>query len=119
MDFDKLTSQSIFKKKNDILDRVTSNHEEKLALHNKLKHYTAVTNYDDLEEGTFIRYIGGNKRDKTHKLYNGGIVCTCSEDDTKITMKNALNKFFNIDFNNVYVFRKLTHDELYIISLIS
>lgn len=107
-----LNSTYIFNTK---LNAIRSLHIENqllVELQKKLKLYKHVSNPDELEEGMYIRWI--NK--STHKLYNGGIICSFS--NIVITCKNPLNRFFSLNLNDNIIFRKLTEDEIYIISLL-
>ena len=103
--------------KNDILQQLHINKEELKLLHQKLKAYRYVDNIDDINYGSYIRWIP--LKDPNHiKLTNGGIICdmTAKNEQVNIKCKNRMNHCFTIKLDENLIFQKLTPQEEVILS---
>ena len=108
----KLTSSEIKKQKNDILQKLGVKGKSLVELHKKLKDYRYVEEIEDLNYGSFVRWI--NISDPTDVYITiGGIVCdmTATDNGIQIKCKNFYNRFFNFNFNKNLVFQKLSKQE--------
>ena len=77
-----------------------------------LKDYRFVDDLQDIHYGSYIRWINMNKLDDL-KLTNGGIICDIKMTDTgaMITIKNNINRFFNVKIDENLIFQKLNNEE--------
>ena len=108
----KLTSSEIKKQKNDILQKLGVKGKSLVELHKKLKDYRYVEEIEELNYGSFVRWI--NISDPTDVYITiGGIVCdmTATDNGIQIKCKNFYNRFFNFNFNKNLVFQKLSKQE--------
>jgi hypothetical protein len=114
-----LTSSRIKKYKNDILQQLQFKGIKLKEMHVKLKEYRYCTDLKDLQEGYFIRWIPLKNIDDL-KLTNGGIVCdvTFVNDSLQILCKNFMNRFFQIKFDEVVIFQKLSNQEKIILGIL-
>ena len=114
-----LTSSKIKKIKNDILQQLQLKGNELKEMHKKLKHYRYCTDLKDLQEGFFIRWIPLSDPEKI-RLTNGGLVCEVKlvKGELYILCKNFVNKFFQIKFDEVIIFQKLSNQEQIILSIL-
>ena len=88
-------------------------------MHKKLKAYRYCTDLKDLQEGFFIRWIPLNNPEKII-LTKGGIVCEVKlvKDELYILCKNFMDNFFQIKFDEVIIFQKLSNQEQIILSIL-
>jgi hypothetical protein len=89
-----------------------------ISIQNKLKLYRLVDDVFALHKGKHVRWI--NKEDKTHKLYTGGIAVDIKfyDNGTQILIFNKyLKRNFQIHFDKVFLFQKLTFEEEIILHL--
>lgn len=108
----KLTSSEIKKQKNDILQKLGVKGKSLVELHKKLKDYRYVEEIEELNYGSFVRWI--NISDPTDVYITiGGIVCDmiATDNGIQIKCKNFYNRFFNFNFNKNLVFQKLSKQE--------
>ena len=107
-----LTSTEIKRQKNDILQKLGVKGKTLADLHKKLKDYRYIEDLEQLNYGSFVRWI--NISDPTEVyITNGGHICdmVATDNSVKITCKNVYNSFFNFDFNSCLVFQKLSNQE--------
>lgn len=95
-------------------------HLSKKDLHNvlnKLKHYQFIDDVSDMKYGSYIRWINLTNVE-TLKLTNGGIVCEIKrgENGMIIVCRNNMNRFFQFNVNETLIFRKMTNQELILLS---
>jgi hypothetical protein len=114
-----LTSSKIKQQKNDILQKLQLTREKLKLFHKKLKEYRYCNDLDDIEFGGFIRWIPLKNPDNI-KLTNGGIICNIKSYKTQplILLKNNMNRFFQIKFDECLVFQKLTNQENIILTIL-
>ena len=114
-----LTSSKIKKIKNDILQQLQLKGKDLKEMHKKLKTYRYCTDLKDLQEGFFIRWIPLNNPEKI-SLTKGGIVCEVKlvKDELYILCKNFMDNFFQIKFDEVIIFQKLSNQEQIILSIL-
>ena len=102
--------------KNDILQQLHINKEELKLLHQKLKAYRYVENIEDINYGSYIRWIS-LKNPADIKLTNGGIICDIKAynkddgEDIHIKCKNNMNRVFQIKMSEIILFQKLSEQE--------
>ena len=90
---------------------------------NKLKNYRYIDELPDLKYGAFIRWIS-LKNPEIIKLSNGGLVMEIKIElsGIKIVCKNNMNRIFNVNMSENFIFQKLTDQEkiiLYAIDCLS
>ena len=114
-----LTSSKIKRIKNDILQRLQIKSVDLKLFHKKLKGYRYCTDLKDLQEGFFIRWIPLNNPENL-ELTKGGIVCEVKlvNGMLYVLCKNFMNKFFQIKFDEVIIFQKLSNQEKIILSIL-
>ena len=114
-----LTSNKIKSYKNDILQQLQFKGAKLKELHKKLKDYRYCTDLKDLQEGYFIRWISLKNIDNL-KLTTGGIVCDVKlvNNVLQILCKNFNNMFFQIKFDEVVIFQKLSNQEKIILGIL-
>jgi hypothetical protein len=111
-----LTSSKIKQVKNDMLQKLNLPRSELLLLHKKLKQYRYIDEMNELNYGTYVRWIDLSKDEL--KLTNGGIVCEvkATDEGVFIVCKNNFNNFFQFHFGKCLVFQKLTDQESILLS---
>jgi hypothetical protein len=114
-----LTSGKIKQYKNDILQQLQFKGAKLKEIHKTLKEYRYCTDLKDLQEGYFIRWIP-LKNIENLKLTNGGIVCSVKlvNNVLQILCKNFNNMFFQIKFDEVVIFQKLSNQENIILGIL-
>ena len=112
-----LNKEKISNMKNDILQKLNIKNDKLKLFHKKLKLYRYVDNVEDINYGSFIRWIS-LKTPNDIKLTNGGIVCDMKTKDESIYIicKNSLNRFFTLTLEENIIFQKLTPQEEVILS---
>jgi len=114
-----LNSETIAKEKNDILQKLQLPREKLKEFHKKLKQYRYCEDLDDIQYGGFIRWIS-LKNPNNIKLTNGGIICDIKNHNNQalFLLKNNMNRFFQINFNECLVFQKLSRQESIILAIL-
>lgn len=114
-----LTSSKIKQQKNDILQKLQLSRDKLKLFHKKLKEYRYCEDLDDIEFGGFIRWIPLKNPDNI-KLTNGGIIINIKsyKNQPLILLKNNMNRFFQIKFDECLVFQKLTNQENIILAIL-
>ena len=112
-----LNKEKISTMKNDILQKLNIKNDKLKLFHKKLKLYRYVDNVEDINYGSFIRWIS-LKTPNDIKLTNGGIVCDMKKKDESIYIicKNSLNRFFTLTLEENIIFQKLSNQEEVILS---
>jgi len=117
-----LTFEEIERKKKEILKEIYLPKVELKIYLNKLKKYRYIDELSEVKEGNFYRWININntKNKNDIKLANGGLLCEIKlEDNPILIFKNFMNKFFQINFNESLLFKKLSLQEEIILSAIN
>jgi hypothetical protein len=107
-----LSSKQIKQEKNDILQKLGVKGQTLVDLHKRLKEYRFIDGLENLNFGSFVRWI--NISDPTEVyITNGGYVCemTATDDTVMVRCKNVYHQFFQFDFNSCLVFQKLSNQE--------
>ena len=115
-----LDKQKIMNDKNNILQKLQLDREKLKIYHTKLKDYRYVDNLDDINYGCYIRWIK-IKDPGNIKITNGGIICDMKIRDngkTHIICKNNMNRFFQIKFDEVIIFQKMSQQENVILTVV-
>jgi len=112
-----LNKEKISTMKNDILQKLNIKNDKLKLFHKKLKLYRYVDKIEDINYGSFIRWIS-LKTPNDIKLTNGGIVCDMKTKDESIYIicKNSLNRFFTLTLEENIIFQKLSNQEEVILS---
>jgi hypothetical protein len=107
-----LNNAKISQIKNDILQKMHFKPSIIKKFIKSLKDYRFVDDLQDIHYGSYIRWINMNKLDDL-KLTNGGIICDIKMTDTgaMITIKNNINRFFNVKIDENLIFQKLNNEE--------
>lgn len=109
--------------KNDILQYIGLNGKELSTMHKQLRLYRYIESIDEIQSGCYVRYISLKT---SYRLLTGGIVVNIkqpindndNDSDYLITLKNKMNRFFTIKFNQIILFQKLTDQEQIILNLL-
>jgi hypothetical protein len=115
-----LDSIKIAQEKNDILQKLQLPRDELKYFTQTLKNYRYMENIDDIILGNYIRWVNISDPDNL-KLTNGGFVSDFKETDDTIYLvcKNAIGRFFNVDFNKCIIFQKLNAQEETLLAVIN
>lgn len=115
----KLNKGTIKRVKNDILQKLQLPRDKLKELHNKLKEYRYVDEVDDVNYGSYIRWIT-LKDPENIKLENGGVICDIKilNDGVHILCKNFRNKMMQIKLDECLMFQKLTNQENIILTVL-
>ena len=86
----------------------------------KLNHYRFVDELPDMKYGSYIKWIRLTNPDVL-RLTNGGIVCEMKVGVNGIIVvcRNNLNKYFQVNMSESLIFRKLTEQELVLLSALN
>ena len=115
----KLSSDKIYKDKNDIFDQLYLTHEDKKIMTNKLNDYIYVDDLDDIKIGSYLRWINIKDADNI-KLTNGGLLCEIKylDDGCHLVLKNNFNRLMQINMEQSLIFQKLNNQEKIILNVI-
>ena len=113
-----LSIQDIKCQKNDILQKLNFSRETLKKNTQKLKDYRYINNINDLNYGSYIRWINLTKIDNLN-LTNGGIICDIKiNNGIEILCRNFNNNFFKLNFDENLIFQKLTNQEKIILHVL-
>lgn len=107
-----LNSKQIKQEKNDILQKLGVKGQTLVDLHKRLKEYRFIDGLENLNFGSFVRWINISDPKDVY-ITNGGYVCdmTATDDTVIVRCKNIYHQFFQFDFNTCLVFQKLSNQE--------
>ena len=106
-----LTTKKIKERKEEILNELPTNKTTKNALKKKLKEYRYIDELQELHIGAYIRWIKFDTND-TISITNGAILTdVLFENNIQLLVRNNMNRFFKINFNDNLIFQKLTNQE--------
>ncbi len=106
-----LNFQEIDDKKREIIDELELSNKATKDLLKKLEDYRYVDEMPELQVGRYMRWINLTKPDNI-KLTNGGILCEIKiEDAIILVLKNGMNRFFQINMDENFVFQRLSDQE--------
>tara|TARA_S200000501_G_C20318358_1_gene523295 strand:- start:16 stop:444 length:429 start_codon:yes stop_codon:yes gene_type:complete len=113
------TSKKIKKFKNDILQQIQLPRELLKSYHKKLKEYRYCSEMCDLQDGYYIRWISLKNPDNV-KLTNGAHILDILIKDkgAHVLCKNNRNRIFQIKFDEVIIFQKLSQQEKIILGVL-
>jgi len=111
-----LNSAKITTAKQDILKELNLPKDQLRTLLKQLKQYRHVDNLEDIQYGSYIRWISLNK--DSIKLTNGGIICHMKSiaDNIHLVCKNSWGNLFQLNLTDNIIFQKLNEQELVILS---
>lgn len=114
-----LTPQTIMMHKNNALQRLLFSGPELKKYHKKLKDYRYVSDLTDIKFGQYIRWISLKNPEKLY-LTRGAILCDYKviNNALHIICKNNFNKIFQIKFDEVEIFQKLSNQEKILLRVI-
>ena len=115
----KLTNSKIKCQKNNILQQLQLPRDKLRLFHKKLKEYRYCSEFHDIQDGYYIRWIPLKQVDNI-KLTNGGVVTDLiiMDEGAQLQIKNFKNRFFNIKFDEVIIFQKLSSQEQIILKVL-
>ena len=115
----KLTSAKIKAHKNDILQSLQLDRETLKLYHKKLKQYRYCSEVTDFQPGQFIRWINLKNPDNI-KLTNGAFLVDIIFENNKLHLlcRNSSFKVFQVKFDEVIVFQKLSQQENVILTVL-
>ena len=106
-----LNFQEIDDKKREIIDELELSNKVTKDLLKKLEDYRYIDEMHELQVGRYMRWINLTKPDNI-KLTNGGILCEIKiEDAIILVLKNSMNRFFQINMDENFVFQRLSDQE--------
>jgi len=107
-----LTSVKLEEIKNDVLQALQLDEDKIEVLSNKLKEYRYCGDLSDIKFGQYIRWIPLKDPDKI-KLTRGAILCDYKviTDKIHIICKSGYGGVFQIKFDEVELFQKLSYQE--------
>lgn len=114
-----LTRSKIKDQINNILQRLQFNKDTLKSYHKKLKDYRYISDLSDLKCGEYIRWIP-LKDVKNIKLTRGAIYCDYKvvNNMLHIVCKSNFGKIFQIKFDEVELFQKLSNQEKILLNVI-
>ena len=114
-----LTTDKIKEMNLNVLKELHLKREDTIELFKKLKDYIYVDEMNDMKYGTYLRWITLNNPDEIH-LTKGALFCELkiTDNGVNIVCKNYgyTKKRFQIKMDECLIFRKLTHQELVLLS---
>jgi len=115
----KLTSKKIKEHKNNILQSLQLDRETLKLYHKKLKHYRYCSDVNDFQSGQFIRWINLKDPDNI-RLTNGAFLVDVIFEKNKLHLqcKNSSFKVFQVKYDEVIVFQKISDQENVILSVL-
>ena len=107
-----LTASRIKELKNNILQRLQLDREKLKIFHEKLKEYRYCADLSDIKFGQYIRWISLKDPENIY-LRKGAILCDYKfiNEEIHIVCKNRWGKVFQIKFDEVEIFQKLSNQE--------
>ena len=107
-----LTFDKIEKKKREILEELDLSKKEIKDLLKRLEDYRYVEEMQELQYGSYIRWINLNNPEKL-ELKNGAILSDIKvEDNIVLVLKNFVSRrFFQINMDENFIFQKFTDQE--------
>ena len=106
-----LTTKIIKERKQEIINELPIYKNEKNQIKKKLKEYRYIDEIQELHIGAFIRWIKF-KSDNEISITNGALLTdVLFEDNIQLLLKNNMNRFFRVNFNDNLIFQKLTDQE--------
>ena len=113
------TTRKIKDIKNNVLQRLQLSGKILKEFHKKLKKYRYFSDMHDLQFGYYIRWIP-LKDPNNIKLTTGGIIIDIDiiNDCIQIKVKNNQNRIFQIKFDEVMIFQKLSQQENVILTVL-
>lgn len=114
-----LNKSKIKEYKNNILQRLQLDRDTLKSYHKKLDQYRHISDLTDFKFGSYIRWIS-LKNVKNLKLTRGAIICDYKviNDHLHIVCKNNFGKIFQIKFDEVEIFQKLSYQEKVLLHVI-
>jgi len=114
-----LTSSKIKDIKNNMLQSLQLERKQLKIFHKKLKEYRYCSDMSDLQFGYYIRWIP-LKNPEIINLTNGGIIIDMDiiNNCIQIKIKNNLNRIFQIKFDEVMIFQKMSQQEKVILGVL-
>ena len=106
-----LTTKKIKERKEEILNELPTNKTNINALKKKLKEYRYIDELQELHIGAYIRWIKFDTNDSI-SITNGAILTdVLFENNIQLLLRNNMNRFFKINFNDNLIFQKVTNQE--------
>jgi hypothetical protein len=115
-----LNSQKIKTIKNNILQKLQLSSNELKTFHKKLQDYRYVEELNEIQFGSFIRWIPLHKESSEIKLTNGGFICDIKilNEGIHIRCRNNMGRIFQLKLDENLIFQKLNNQEKVLLSVI-
>lgn len=103
--------------KNNVLQQLQLSREKLQDFHKRLQKYRYVDEITELNSGDYVRWIDLNNAANI-KIANGAFVCDIeiNSDGIHLKLKTITHRHIQLRMDEVFLFRKLTDDELVILS---
>tara|TARA_Y100000816_G_scaffold175013_1_gene125951 strand:- start:5889 stop:6323 length:435 start_codon:yes stop_codon:yes gene_type:complete len=106
-----LNSKIIKERKEEILNELPISKNEKTLYKKKLKEYRYIDEIQELHIGAHVRWIKFTT-DNEVSITNGAILTdVLFQDNIQLLLKNNMNRFFSVNFNDNFIFQKLTDQQ--------
>ena len=114
-----LTTPKLKEIKNNMLQSLQLDRDKLKLFHKKLKDYRYCSDMNDLQYGYYIRWVSLKNPDII-KLTTGGIIIDIDiiKDCVQLRVKNNLNRIFQIKFDEVMIFQKISPQERVILGVL-
>ena len=115
-----LTTDKIREMNLNVLKELQLSKNDTIDLFKRLKDYIYVDEMKDLKYGTYLRWVPLNNPDDIH-LTKGALFCELKITDSGVNVvcKNYNNRCFQIKMDECLLFRKLTGQELILLSALN
>ena len=103
--------------KNNVLQQLQLSKEKLLDFHKRLEKYKFIDEITELNCGDYVRWIDLNNPSNI-KIANGAFICDIeiNKDGIHLKLKTISNRHIQLRMDEIFLFRKLTDDELVILS---
>jgi len=115
----KLDSYKLNEYKIELLEQLNVKKTKQKEILKKLKHYRLIKDINEINLGSYIRWIPLKKRENIY-VTNGGIICDIKQvnEDISIVCKNNMNNIFQLKMSECIIFQKLSNQEQILLSVI-
>jgi len=103
--------------KNNVLQQLQLSREKLQDFHKRLQNYRYVDEITELNSGDYVRWIDLNNAANI-KIASGAFVCDVeiNSDGIHLKLKTITHRHIQLRMDEIFLFRKLTDDELVILS---
>jgi len=103
--------------KNNVLQQLQLSREKLQDFHKRLQNYRYIDEITELNSGDYVRWIDLNNAANI-KIASGAFVCDVeiNSDGIHLKLKTITHRHIQLRMDEIFLFRKLTDDELVILS---